>query len=441
MGFVVNPPILTESTSYELWKLETRAWTLITDLGKEKQAIAVALNLPNGEKNGIKERVFDELELNVLKRENGMDILFQFLDKHLLEDELVNSLKRFEEFEIFERQNNENIREYVAKFDLKFRKLEKLNIIIPSEIVAFKLLRKANLSRHDRMIVLTGVNFVDKENMYKDMKYALIKFLGHLTEDDRTRHDVKLEPAWKIFASSSKRTGYIQQDKNVTVRKKLNSLGSNGKTLLCHSCGSYRHLVADCPDSWENIVNQQTSGFDMKQGNLNRNDELKNVKNGRTDPFEPGEECGIPFVSKQIAEEVTKLTMEISNLKDEINALRDVKLRMLKRQEEETSHEKMLLEEINRQQKENCNSLEGLIIKKSQEEHTSRLLKALKKVATMDCFSKQSQYIGRTIEEKDSYWLEVKEKKDSIKLAETNLQDSHINMKDSKIPRIDENQI
>ena len=90
---------------------------------------------------------------------------------------------------------------------------------------------------------------------------------------------------------------------------------------------------------------------------------------------------------------------------------------------------------------ENCNLLEGLIIKKSQEEHTSRLLKALKKVATMDCFSKQSQYIGRTIEEKDSYWLEVKEKKDSIKLAETNLQDSHINMKDSKIPRIDENQI
>ena len=78
MGTALNPPILTESTSYELWKLETRAWTVITDLGKEKQAIAVALNLPDEEKNGIKERVFDELELNDLKRENGMDILFVF---------------------------------------------------------------------------------------------------------------------------------------------------------------------------------------------------------------------------------------------------------------------------------------------------------------------------------------------------------------------------
>ena len=159
------------------------------------------------------------------------------------------------------------------------------------------------------------------------------------------------------------------------VGKKLNSLVSNGKILLCHSCGSYRHLVADCPDSWENMVYQQTSGFAMKQGNLIKCDKLKNVKNGRTDPFEPGEECCIPYVSNQVAEEMTKLTMEISNLKDEINALREVKLRMLKRQEEEISHERMFSEEINRQLKENCNSLQDLIIKKSQEENLSRLLK------------------------------------------------------------------
>ena len=110
------------------------------------------------------------------------------------------------------------------------------------------------------------------------------------------------------------------------------------------------------------MVNQQTSGFAMKQGNLSRNDELKNVKNGRTDPFEPGEECCIPYVSNQVAEEMTKLTMEISNLKDEINALREVKLRMLNRQEEDISHERMFSEEISRQLKENCNSLQDLII-------------------------------------------------------------------------------
>ena len=51
-------------------------------------------------------------------------------------------------------------------FYLKFRKLEKLRIKLTSEILAFKLLINANLSKQEGMIVLTGVNFTNKENMY-----------------------------------------------------------------------------------------------------------------------------------------------------------------------------------------------------------------------------------------------------------------------------------
>ena len=31
-------------------------------------------------------------------------------------------------------------------------------------------------------------------------------------------------------------------------RRKMNPVGSDGQT-----CGSYRHLMAECPDSWENM--------------------------------------------------------------------------------------------------------------------------------------------------------------------------------------------
>ena len=54
-----------------------------------------------------------------------MSLLFQFLDKHLLEDELMNSLNKFE---YFERKHGQNIREYVNNFDLRYSKLAKLNI-------------------------------------------------------------------------------------------------------------------------------------------------------------------------------------------------------------------------------------------------------------------------------------------------------------------------
>ena len=30
-------------------------------------------------------------------------------------------------------------------------------------------------------------------------------------------------------------------------------MGPEGKILTCRCCGSYRHLVAKCPHSWENM--------------------------------------------------------------------------------------------------------------------------------------------------------------------------------------------
>ena len=85
----------------------------------------MALSLTEDGKRKIKAKVFGELELDVLNSENGMVVLFEFLDGYLLEDELMNSWNKFEDFEKFERKEGQNIIEYVADFDLKFRRLEK----------------------------------------------------------------------------------------------------------------------------------------------------------------------------------------------------------------------------------------------------------------------------------------------------------------------------
>ena len=36
-------------------------------------------------------------------------------------------------------------------------------------------------------------------------------------------------------------------------QKNINPIGPDGRTLTCKSCGSYRHLLPACPDSWENM--------------------------------------------------------------------------------------------------------------------------------------------------------------------------------------------
>ena len=91
MATEISNPTLTGLTNYELWKLQTQACTVVTELSKKKQTIAVALNLPEDDKRKIKEKVFGELELDVLNSVNNISVLFEFLDRYLLEDELMNS--------------------------------------------------------------------------------------------------------------------------------------------------------------------------------------------------------------------------------------------------------------------------------------------------------------------------------------------------------------
>ena len=324
MATEISIPTLTGSTNYELWKLQTQAWTVVTELSKEKQAVAVALNLPEDDKRKIKEKVIGELELDVLNSENGMSVLFEFLDRYLLEDELMNSWNKFEDFEKFERKHGQNIREYVADFDLKFRKLEKVHIKLPSEILAFKLLRNANLSKQERMLVLTGVNFAEKEKMYVQTKNSLIKFMGDLKEEKaRMGPNVRLEPGWKKLVSCSYNLkGSVEHGSNGVMKKKLNPLGLNGQILLCKSCGSYRHFVADCPDSWENMMKMKASKGSMKSNDRSNNEKLLG-KTGLRDETQSNVShfCNgldLTVDVEELVVEVTRIKKDIGILKDEI---------------------------------------------------------------------------------------------------------------------------
>ena len=55
MATEICVPTLTGSTNYELWELQTQAWTIVTEQSKKKQAVAVILNLPEDDNRKIKE--------------------------------------------------------------------------------------------------------------------------------------------------------------------------------------------------------------------------------------------------------------------------------------------------------------------------------------------------------------------------------------------------
>ena len=76
------------------------------------------------------------------------------------------------------------------------------------------------------------------------------------------------------MVSCSNKKSSVEHDSNGVMKKKLSPLGLNGQILLCKSCGSYRHFVADCPDSWENMMKRKASKGSMKSNDQSNNEKI-----------------------------------------------------------------------------------------------------------------------------------------------------------------------
>ena len=184
------------------------------------------------------------------------------------------------------------------------------DIKLPEEILAFELLSNANISEQDKMLVLTGIDFSQKSTLFDQTKRSLKKFKGEQAGGSGdiagAGQAIKLEPAFlaeneealaaagyyrsrrktttvgsgfsmsrgnrirgggrgfvapsasernrRSYARQNQKQGDVNPEKHVSkLEKPLNLKDANGQYLMCHNCGSYRHMFLDCPHSWENM--------------------------------------------------------------------------------------------------------------------------------------------------------------------------------------------
>ena len=368
MTMDIDPPRFT-SQNFECYKLELQAWSEVTNVSNAKQGAVIALSLPEDDKHQIREKVFSGLSLDDLTREGSLNILIKFLDGYLGKDELVDSIDKFEEFENFERANKQSIRDYIASFDLKYRKLEKLNIMLSPEILALKLLRKAKLSKEMTMLVLTGINFSNRNELYEDTKCSLRKFEVMMEENVKTE-SVKAENKNKSFGNTcnlmkqtygggfsklsqdtSNRIGTFQYSSNKGPRKKINPIGANGKPLLCNSCGSYRHLLEECPDSWENMEKKNVSKnylnsiFPRVNGRICSDDRKGLTRSENKGELQVGLEMN-HSVPGELSVEIASLNNEVKYLKEEIRMMKVDKNEQIKEQKQGKKWKNSIQEEV-----------------------------------------------------------------------------------------------
>ena len=271
-------PVLTEEKSYDRFKNELALWKSVTTIPVKKIGPMIVLALPENHSSKIKDKVLENIDLDTLRCDLGYENLITFMDTVLAKDSLTDVFDKYVEFEKYAR-THETVGEFIEEFDLKLKRLNKFNITLPSEILAFKLLIQANITQEELMLVKSGMNYKEKDTLYEQTKTSLKKF--------KSQGNFEPFSSTPSFNVPSAGFGINTESVNITRRvnnnnsgaytrglgqrnfrggnrfstsrgafnkdsRPVNPVGSDGKSLLCKACGSYRHLLKDCPDSWEN---------------------------------------------------------------------------------------------------------------------------------------------------------------------------------------------
>ena len=152
-----------QGKTYEQYRIELTAWHEVTDLDQSKQGIAIALSYLEQDEHKLREEVFSELSIHDLKTEDGFDILLAFLDRKLQKDDISDSWEKFNDFDEYCKEPSQSISDFISTFDQKYNKILWKQMKLPSEILAFKLLKQVKLTNEEHLLVLTGMDYNNRD--------------------------------------------------------------------------------------------------------------------------------------------------------------------------------------------------------------------------------------------------------------------------------------
>ena len=114
------PPIFDKGKPYESWKNEVQMWTRVTELGKKKQALAVALAL-----TGRARETAMEVPIDDLNKDAGMTTLLDALDKLFLKEEKDVTYEAYSNFDRITRDSDVSMTDYIIDFEQRYLRMRR----------------------------------------------------------------------------------------------------------------------------------------------------------------------------------------------------------------------------------------------------------------------------------------------------------------------------
>ena len=241
------PTFVSAKKSYESYRRQLTTWMVASCVEKKRQALVVALSLPEEDESNIKEKVFSELDTDALNHDEGMKRLLDFFDKRFLKDLFVEAYQKYQKWNGLTRKVDQKVEDFISDYECVCKEAENKGVKDFEVIKAFKLLDASSLEPFERQLVFTGVNFEEakqKKDLYDQMKNAIKKFKGEQSKIIQGRS----ETIDAVFLSNNEEVlaayGWTKSSESGSTNK-VNP--ATGKPYSCHKCKSIYHFIADCP--------------------------------------------------------------------------------------------------------------------------------------------------------------------------------------------------
>lgn len=143
------------------------------------------------------------------------------------------------------------IQDYINEFDRKYQKIKAKGMELPEGVLAYRLLKSANISSEKQALVRATIANLTLDDMTKQLR-AIFDRLAI----KEIKEEIDVKPTF--LAEEDKEEQEEVYYTNTQRQSKTNPPDEFGNPRPCSFCGSIYHWIARCPDAPES---RKSSGY------------------------------------------------------------------------------------------------------------------------------------------------------------------------------------
>ena len=165
------------------WRYKVELWEKACQLSKVKaneRGYRLYDQLKDISDHSVGEKILSAIQIGEIDvfGETGVEQILQTLDMCFKADDLIQLHSSWRYFINLKKNQGESIDDFIIRYEKSVAELKRDGIVLPEEIYAMQLIDSVNISEKDVNIILTGIDYKKKDEMFVDAKKSLRKYLG-----------------------------------------------------------------------------------------------------------------------------------------------------------------------------------------------------------------------------------------------------------------------